>query len=179
MNDSALAEHEDRWVLGLRGLAVTEIIIDFRLTLLLGSEAWVVLERPSRIGQGLARSDDLQGLSDPGRQDVAAALALFGAKVLSAVAFKTGSLRLVFDNGLHLTCPADPSFETWQVTGPGAGGLCRRRGVSLRCGRPTPGRTPGAEKACRRPGAPLRPPDDRDARGRAPSARVGRGDCLA
>lgn len=47
------------------------------------------------------------------------ALALFGAKVLSAVAFKTGSLRLVFGNGPHLTCRAGPSFETWQVTGPG------------------------------------------------------------
>ncbi|MFB7446116.1 MULTISPECIES: DUF6188 family protein [Streptomyces] len=51
-------------------------------------------------------------------QDVAAAPALFGAKALSAVAFKSGTLRLVFDTGHHLTCSSDPSFEAWQVTGP-------------------------------------------------------------
>ncbi|MFF4518496.1 DUF6188 family protein [Streptomyces mirabilis] len=36
----------------------------------------------------------------------------------SAVAFKSGTLRLVFDTGHHLTCSSDPSFEAWQVTGP-------------------------------------------------------------
>ncbi|MFE3412395.1 DUF6188 family protein [Streptomyces mirabilis] len=54
----------------------------------------------------------------PACQDVAAAPALFGAKALSAVAFKSGTLRLVFDTGHHLTCSSDPSFEAWQVTGP-------------------------------------------------------------
>jgi hypothetical protein len=49
---------------------------------------------------------------------VATALGLFGAKVLSAVAFKTGSLRLVFGNGFHLNSRADPDFEAWEVLGP-------------------------------------------------------------
>ncbi|MFF1401251.1 DUF6188 family protein [Streptomyces sp. NPDC058287] len=119
MNESAIEEHEDRWILGLRGLAVTQISVDFQLTLLLGSEASVILECPFRLGPGSASNENLQVMLDPGRQDVAAALALFGAKVLSAVAFKTGSLRLVFDSGLHLNCRADPSFEAWQVVGPG------------------------------------------------------------
>lgn len=119
VNESAFEEHEDRWILGLRGLAVTKISVDFQLTLLLGSEAWVILECPFRLGQGSAGSDNLQEILDPGQQDVAATLALFGAKVLSAVAFKAGSLRLVFDSGLHLNCRADPSFEAWQVVGPG------------------------------------------------------------
>ncbi|WP_327686248.1 DUF6188 family protein [Streptomyces sp. NBC_00467] len=119
MNESAIEEHEDRWILGLRGLAVTKISVDFQLTLLLGSEASVILECPFRLGPGSAGNDNLQVMLDPGRQEVAAALALCGAKVLSAVAFKTGSLRLVFDNGLHLSCRADPSFEAWQVAWPG------------------------------------------------------------
>ncbi|WP_149830873.1 DUF6188 family protein [Streptomyces tailanensis] len=118
MNESGFVEHEDGWVLGLRGLAVTKISVDFQLTFLLDSEAWVVVECPFRLGQGSAGSDDLHKMLDPGRQDVAAALALFGAKVLSAVAFKAGSLRLVFDSGLHLNCRADPSFEAWQMAGP-------------------------------------------------------------
>ncbi|MFE5894783.1 DUF6188 family protein [Streptomyces sp. NPDC056462] len=54
----------------------------------------------------------------PESQDVAAALVLFGAFVLSAVAFKSGTLRLVFDTGHYLTCSSDLSFEAWQVTGP-------------------------------------------------------------
>lgn len=119
VHESVFAEHEDRWILGLRGLAVTKISVDYQLSLLLGSVSWVVLEGPCGLSQGSAGKDHPQEMLDPGRQDIAAALALFGAKVMSAVAFKTGSLLLVFDNGLHLNCRSDPSFEAWQMTGPG------------------------------------------------------------
>ncbi len=119
VNESAFAEHEDRWILGLRGLEVTKISVDYQLSLQLGSDAWVVLEGPCQLSQGSAGGGSPQQMMDPGQQDAAAALALFGAKILSAVAFKTGTLRLVFDNGLHLVCVADPAFEAWQVTGPG------------------------------------------------------------
>lgn len=110
-HESVFTEHEDRWILGLRGLAVTRISVDCQLSLLPGAECWVVLEGTCRLSRGPAGSDGPQEVLDPGRQDVAAALALFGAKILSAVAFKTGSLRLVFDNGQQLSCRADPSFE--------------------------------------------------------------------
>ncbi|MFE6157747.1 DUF6188 family protein [Streptomyces sp. NPDC056486] len=119
MNALTFTEQEDHWILGLQGLDVTKISIDHQLTLLLGSDAWVVLEGPCRLSQGAASGENPQEILDPGRQDVTAALALFGAKVASAVAFKTGSLQLVFDNGLQLYCPEDPLFEAWQVTGPG------------------------------------------------------------
>jgi hypothetical protein len=55
---------------------------------------------------------------EPESQDVAAVLPVFGAKVLSAVAFKSGTLRLMFDNGMQLRCAADPPVEAWQITGP-------------------------------------------------------------
>ncbi|MER5916078.1 DUF6188 family protein [Streptomyces sp. NPDC001982] len=45
---------------------------------------------------------------------------------MSAVAFKSGTLRLVFDSGMHLTCSADTSFEPWRIAGPRG-----RRFVSL------------------------------------------------
>ncbi|MFE3108887.1 DUF6188 family protein [Kitasatospora indigofera] len=118
MNESLSAEHEDRWIMNLRGLAVTEISVGHQLSLRLGSDARVVLGCPFELTQGVG--DDRQHVFlDPGRQDVAAALGLFEAKVLSAVAFKAGSLRLVFDNGCHLNSRADPSFEAWEVLGPG------------------------------------------------------------
>ena len=113
-------EHDDRWILGLRGLSVTRIGVDFQLTLTLGLDAtsWqVVLETPFQLSQGSVLANPGLLLT-PESQDVAAALPLFGATVLSAVAFKSGGLRMVFDNGIHLTCPADPAFEAWNVGGP-------------------------------------------------------------
>ncbi|WP_371476812.1 DUF6188 family protein [Kitasatospora sp. NBC_00315] len=104
--------------MNLRGLAVTKISVGYQVLLHLESDARVDLGCPFTLTQGVG--DGRQDVFiDPGRQDEAAALGLFGAKVLSAVAFKTGSLRLLFDNGCHLTGRADSSFEAWEVHGPG------------------------------------------------------------
>ncbi|MGW2706992.1 DUF6188 family protein [Streptomyces sp. NPDC001340] len=111
------AEHEDRWILNLHGMSVTKISVDFRLVLALDSDWEVALEAPVNLSHGTAHADP-SVLLNPESQDVAAALPLFGAKVLSAVAFKSGTLRLIFDTGHHLTCSSDPSFEAWLVTGP-------------------------------------------------------------
>ncbi|MDX3246591.1 DUF6188 family protein [Streptomyces sp. ME18-1-4] len=118
MDGSVFVDHEDRWILGLRGLTVTRIGVDHQLSLGLGVDAWLTLEGPCWLTDGSAGKDGRQETVVPERQDVAAALALFGAMAMSAVAFKTGSLRLVFDNGIRLECRADPSFEAWQMTGP-------------------------------------------------------------
>ncbi|MFE2937272.1 DUF6188 family protein [Streptomyces sp. NPDC059221] len=110
-------EHEDRWILNLRGWGVTGITVDYRLTLAFGG--WeVVLETPARLSSGSARINP-GVLLIPGTQDVAAVLPLFGTKAVSAAAFKSGTLRMVFEDGTHLTCPADAAFEAWQITGPG------------------------------------------------------------
>ncbi|MFI1286474.1 DUF6188 family protein [Streptomyces sp. NPDC020858] len=110
-------EHEDRWILNLRGMRVTKISADFRLVLVFDSDWQVALEAPFSLSHGAVHAGQ-SVLLNPESQDVTAALDLFGAKVLSAVAFKSGTLRLVFDTGLRLTCSSDPSFEAWQVTGP-------------------------------------------------------------
>lgn len=110
-------EHDDRWILSLRGLRVTGIGVDFQLTLTLDTAWSVTLETPFQLIHGSASAKP-GSLLTPGSQDVAAALPLFGATVLSAVAFKSGSLRMVFDNGTHLKCSTDPEFEAWQVAGP-------------------------------------------------------------
>jgi hypothetical protein len=98
-------------------MAVTRINVDYQLTLDLGPDCMVVLEGLCRLTQGSAGTGDRKRDLDPERQDVAPALALFGADIRSAEAFKSGELRIGFDNGLHLTCPPDPSFEAWQVVG--------------------------------------------------------------
>ncbi|MFI2411919.1 DUF6188 family protein [Streptomyces sp. NPDC018947] len=78
----------------------------------------VVLETPARLSSGPAHSNT-GVLLVPETQDLAAALPLFGTKVVSAVAFKFGTLRMVFQDGTHLTCPTDAAFEVRQITGPG------------------------------------------------------------
>jgi hypothetical protein len=110
-------EREDRWILNLRGMSVIKISVDFRLVLVLDSDWEVALEAPVYLSHGAVHANP-SVLLKPESQDVAAALVLFGAKVLSAVAFKSGTLRLVFDTGHHLACSSGPAFEGWQVTGP-------------------------------------------------------------
>jgi hypothetical protein len=113
-------EHEDRWLLKYRDLVVTKISIDYRLSLQLGPDAEVVIETPAWVSKGsIANPASPRTWIVPEAQDVTAALPLFGAKVVSAVAFKSGGLRLVFDSGLHVNCRPDPAFEAWQATGPG------------------------------------------------------------
>ncbi|MFB9964837.1 DUF6188 family protein [Sinosporangium siamense] len=46
------------------------------------------------------------------------ALALFGATIVSPVAFKSGALRLVFDAGTQLNVKFDSQFEAWSTCGP-------------------------------------------------------------
>lgn len=110
-------EHEDRWALDLRGPAVARIGVDAQLTLSLDAGRDVVLEAPARLSQGPLRSTPSRSRT-PESQDVAAALPLFGAKVVSSAAFRSGTLRPVFDDGTHLTCPAAAPFEARQITGP-------------------------------------------------------------
>lgn len=110
-------EHSDRWILSFRGLCVTKISVGDRLTLTLDSDWEVVLEAPAYLSAGSLSANERVELF-PQTQDVAAALRLFGTEVLSAVAFKSGALRMVFSSGTHLNCPVSPSFEAWQITGP-------------------------------------------------------------
>jgi Family of unknown function (DUF6188) len=111
------SEHEDRWILHLRGLSIIRINVDSRLALALDAGWEVLLEGPTRLSSGPVHVDP-GVLLVPESQDVSAALPLFGATVLSSVAFKTGGLRIVFDDGTHLTCPSNPTFEAWQIVGP-------------------------------------------------------------
>ncbi|MFB6613328.1 DUF6188 family protein [Streptomyces sp. NPDC056367] len=116
-NEAEPVEHEDRWILNLRGRSVTGVTAGHRHTLTLGG--WeVVLETPARLSSGPARTNPGVALT-PETQDVAAVLPPLGTKVVSAVAFKSGTLRMVFEDGTHLTCPADAACEAWQIAGPG------------------------------------------------------------
>jgi hypothetical protein len=132
---TALEEFDDRWLLGYRDMRVVQVQISYQLTLLLDGDTTIDIEQEAFLTHGSARAPGARPIRlVPEHQEVAPAVALFGCKVLSAVAFKSGVLRLVFDSGHHLTVAPHPELHAWSVTGPGqlrvvcrpAGGLTVR-----------------------------------------------------
>jgi hypothetical protein len=117
----SLRELGDRWILPYRGRRVSQLRIDTRLCLLLEEGCEIAIEGEATLTQGsLHAPDAVPVLLVPQRQHVAPAIELFAKQVLSAVAFKSGTLRLVFDDGKHLNVRADPDYEAWTLAGPGA-----------------------------------------------------------
>jgi hypothetical protein len=133
-----LTELEDRWLLPFSGLAVTQVVVDFEFGLVLGSEARVSIATSAELrwaAQGVVQ--DAVELH-PERQDVAAGLALFNSSVLSAVAFKTGILRLGFGDGHLLNVAPSPTYEAWTANGPGGLLVVCMPGGSLSVWQPQP-----------------------------------------
>ncbi|THA30664.1 DUF6188 family protein [Streptomyces sp. A1547] len=128
-------EHEDRWILNLRGRGVAGIAVDHRLTPALGEEWKVALEVPARLSSGPAHTSP-GVLLVPETQDVAPVLPLFGTKVVSAVAFKSGTLRMVFGDGTHLRVRLMRISKRGRSQVPEAGCSCPCREAASRSGAP-------------------------------------------
>jgi hypothetical protein len=115
---ATLTEHDDRWILPFRGLTVTQVQVDFAFGLVLNELCAVKISNTATLGWvNVADKPEIVAL-DPERQDVAAGLVLFNAEVLSAVAFKSGTLRIAFGDGHLLKVKSDPDYEAWTATGP-------------------------------------------------------------
>jgi hypothetical protein len=115
-SDRELIELDDRWLLPYRGLTVTRICVDYALTLCLGADVQVAIESTALVSKSHATAPPIT--LEPQHQDVSSALILFGTKVVSRVAFKNGTLRLVLGSN-QLSVRPHPDFEAWQATGPG------------------------------------------------------------
>ncbi|MFC3979527.1 DUF6188 family protein [Streptosporangium jomthongense] len=114
-----LAELKDRWLLPYRGMQVVQIRVSYQLTLLLDGDAAVNIETTATLTSGSLSASDAESVQlVPERQEVVPALALFGATIVSSVAFKSGALRLVFDTGTHLNVKPDCHYEAWSTCGP-------------------------------------------------------------
>ncbi len=113
-----LVERDDRWVLPFRGLLVTQVQVDHAFGLVLDDKGAVRVEGAATLGWVSVGAKPETVELRPENHDVAAGLVLLGTTVLSSVAFKSGGLRIVFDDGHVLTVAADPQHEAWTVTGP-------------------------------------------------------------
>jgi Family of unknown function (DUF6188) len=118
---SILIEHDDRWLLPCRRERVIQVRVSYQLTLLFESGITVDIETDALLTRGPLRAPEASPYTlRPEFQDVAPALELFTSMVVSAAAFKSGALRLVFDTGRHLNVQPHPEFEAWSTRGPGA-----------------------------------------------------------
>ena len=119
MSRVELLEVSDRWEVTLGGRSVTRCCVDHGVTLVLDDpdEAFEIrIEQPFE----LHRAGD-EVLIEPGGDPVklAPALALLGAQVEKAVAFRDGRLLLRFRDGAEVRVFACQEFEPWTLVGPG------------------------------------------------------------
>ena len=101
-------ETDDRWIMPLRGHRVTRVGRDGVVTLTLEPDAELT------VGGGTIWTQGSIGAPGVERRRVAELEAediqeLVGVPVVSAVCFKSGSLRVVFGNGRHLNAKAGSS----------------------------------------------------------------------
>nr|WSW67078.1 DUF6188 family protein [Streptomyces sp. NBC_00995] len=127
MSEPSTDSDPDRWVLrDLRSapvLAVTGAPDGSRLDLTLGDGTRLVVVGPVRITHGPATAPEPVDLP-AGEADV-----LRGATVLSAVAFRSGSLRLVFSTGHHLNVRGGDLGVRAELCRPGGFSWVSQRGV--------------------------------------------------
>jgi hypothetical protein len=123
-------ERADRWSLPWQDMRVTQLRLDAQLTLVLDESTEIVVGCPATIVRGTTpESGAISVRLAPHRQEVAAALDLFGARVMAAMAFKDGRLRLLFQGGDQLHVPPDSFYEAWSLSGPGSlRAVCLPRG---------------------------------------------------
>jgi hypothetical protein len=123
-------ERADRWSLPYQDMRITQIRLDAQLTLVLDESTEIVVGSPATLVRGTTpESGAISVRLAPHRQEVAGALDLFGARIIAAVAFKDGRLRLLFDGGDQLHVPPDSWYEAWSATGPGSlRAVCLPRG---------------------------------------------------
>jgi hypothetical protein len=130
-------ELDDRWWLGLRGRPTESVDAhEFHVIVSFGGQAALTIESTA-IVQAAARSLRDRGTPGVMRNDdgtitaTQALVSLVGLRVESAVGFKTGDLRLVFESGARLVVPFDDRYEAWQLTGPSGRTWVSLPGVGL------------------------------------------------
>ncbi len=104
----AAIERDDCWELPYAGMRVRQIELALQLTLSLDGDAEIQIDTECL----------LSGV--PAREDPAAVFALVGKEVVTAVAYKTGDLRMVFTSGTMLTVAPHMAYESWNARGPGS-----------------------------------------------------------
>ena len=108
-------ELDDRWILPLRGSLVTEVGWGDRVRFRLDPPGEIAVGPGALLTKGpfTAPGAEVTTLGELGPDGSQRAV---GARIRSAVAFKSGALRIVLDNGWHLNVRAAGTFVPASVT---------------------------------------------------------------
>jgi hypothetical protein len=110
-------ELDDRWWLGLRGSTVESVAAnEYNVVVSFSGGNVLTIEGRTEIVQNDRLAVTLIDDENAAAPDTLRSLC--GARVVSGVAYKTGSLRIVFGSGTKLHVPFDTGYEAWQLTGP-------------------------------------------------------------
>lgn len=96
-----LTELDDRWILPLRGDAITRIEAGEQTVFVLDSDVRVIVGEHAYFTEGPVTGPEVDK-TELGQVDRGLLQNSVGARVVSAIGFKSGALRIVLDNGWHL-----------------------------------------------------------------------------
>ncbi|WP_051485784.1 DUF6188 family protein [Nocardioides sp. J54] len=114
---AADTELDDRWILGMRDVIVESVEREeFRILIVLADGRTLTIEGAATLGT-LETPKQRTDVWDAQEGEEDALAHLVGQRVLSAVVFKTGALRVVVSSGTCLRVPADDHYEPWQLSG--------------------------------------------------------------
>jgi hypothetical protein len=111
-----LVRADDHWSLPVDDQMVAQLCIDAAVTLRLGNEVAVRIERPFVL---VIDADERLVVPDGDLDGLAPVLSLARATVTRGAAFDDGHLELSFGDRTRLSVLAAEDYEPWQVTGPG------------------------------------------------------------
>ena len=96
-----VTELEDRWILPLRGDTITRIEAGEQAVFVLDSGVHIIVGEQAYFTAGPVTAPEAVK-TELGQVDPARLQSSVGARVVSAIGFKSGALRIVLDNGWHL-----------------------------------------------------------------------------
>ncbi len=121
-DDMSADDGGDHWIIDLKSGKVTQVCLDYALTLVVGDDVSgdtyeIRIEGPAHLHHQDGGSDTVDPASFP--SGGTEAIRMLHKVVLQILVFKAGGLKLVLGGGLTLSAHASPEFEAWSVVGPG------------------------------------------------------------
>jgi hypothetical protein len=96
-----VTELEDRWILPLRGAAIARIEPGEQTVFVLESDVRIIVGEHAYFTEGPVTGPEVDK-TELGQIDRGLLQSSIGARIVSAIGFKSGALRIVLDNGRHL-----------------------------------------------------------------------------
>ena len=119
MTKMNVIEFEDFWIFPVENLTVSQLRIEYSM----GINLWtsqefyfnVVIEAPF---QFINSNQEMIRVTPETLEGVCSILDILHETVQSAIAYKNGTLELVFKNGHRIIAKPDYMYEAWNISGP-------------------------------------------------------------